>query len=246
MKLMFAIPLMILMGGLCLASPRSEVKKGNNAAKTGNAGSALTHYVRALEEKGDSSVVLYDMGNLLYDQGEYQKATQSFAGALDPKASKAEQAETLYNLGNAFFQAQQFDKAVGSYQECLKRTPADEAAKYNLELAKLKLKQQQQQQQQQNQDQQKDDKDKKDEQKDQQQQQDQDKKDQQQQDQQQQQNQDQQQQEQEQQPQQGREQQMSKDDAERLLNALLQNEQNALKDAKKVKVAARAKREKDW
>jgi 2-phospho-L-lactate guanylyltransferase (CobY/MobA/RfbA family) len=39
---------------------------------------------------------------------------------------------------------------------------------------------------------------------------------------------------------------MSKEEAERILNALLQDEQNALKDAKKVKVATRPKREKDW
>ena len=39
---------------------------------------------------------------------------------------------------------------------------------------------------------------------------------------------------------------MSQEEAERILNALLQNEQDALKQAKKVKVQTRAKKEKDW
>jgi Ca-activated chloride channel family protein len=244
MKSLHILILVIICAGTLAASPRTQVKAGNKAAVQGDADDALTHYVRALQQKGDTSVIMYDMGNALYDKGDYSTAAQSFQGSLNPHESKADQAATLYNLGNSFYEGKEYDKAVAAYVESLKRNPRDLEAKYNLELAKEMLKQQKQQQQQQNQNQDQKDQQKKD-QKDQQQQQNQDqqKQDQQKQQEQQQQNQDQQQADQ-QQPQAG--QQMSKKDAERLLNALLQDEQNALKDAKKVKVAARAKREKDW
>ncbi|HEY3294195.1 MAG TPA: tetratricopeptide repeat protein [bacterium] len=245
MRLLLWLTAAILSIGLAYGSPRTQVKSGNKAATKGDADNALTHYVRALQQKGDSSVIFYDMGNALYDKGDYSNAAQSFQGSLNPRESKAEQAQTFYNLGNSLFQGKEYEKAAGAYVESLKRNPEDLEAKYNLELARRML-QQQQQQQQQNQNQDQKDQKKQD-QKDQQDQQKQDQQDQQKQDQQQQQNQqDQQQQDQQQQqpPPQG--QQMSQQDAERLLNALLQDEQKALKDAKKVKVAARAKREKDW
>jgi len=225
------------------ASPRAQVKQGNHAAKTENPNDALTHYKRALEQKGDSSVVLYDIGNLMYEQGDYKSATQFYGAALDPKGSAKDLSGTLYNLGNSFFQSQQYDKAVTAYIEALKRKPDDMQAKYNLEVARMML-QQQQQQQQQNQNQ---NNDQKDQQQNQQQQQQQDSTSQDQEPQQQNQQQQNEQQEQQEQQQQAQlDQQMSKEDAERLLNALLQDEQNALRDAKKVEVATKAKREKDW
>jgi Ca-activated chloride channel homolog len=228
------------------ASPRVEVKKGNKAAKTGNSAEALTRYRRALTEKGDSSVVFYDIGNALYDKGDFENASKAFMGSLNPKDSPQEQAATLYNLGNSFYQAEQYDKSISAYVESLKRNPGDKSAKYNLELAKLRLqeqKQQQQQQQKQDPNQQKQDQ-KQDPQ--QQQNQDQEKKDQKQDQQQQQQPPEQKPDENQQQPEAQPGQQLSKEDAERLLNALLQDEQNALKDAKKMKVMTRAKRNRDW
>jgi Ca-activated chloride channel homolog len=217
------------------ASPRAQVKDGNKAAKLGNAADALTHYRRALNQKGDTSVVLYDVGNVLYQQGEYDKAGMAYMGALDPKAGARAQSEDFYNIGNTFFQAQKYDTALRAYIEALRRNPKDDDARYNLELTRRFLQQQQQQPQNQQ--------DKKD----QQQQQDQQQKEQQQQQQQQaQQDQQKQQEQQKQQMAQGSPQEMTKQEAERLLNALLQDEQNALKNAKKVKVQSRAKREKDW
>ena len=212
------------------ASPRVEVKAGNRAAKTGNAADAITHYRRALDQRADTSIVLYDVGNVLYQQGEFDKAGQAYMGSLVGKQSKRNQSQSFYNLGNSFFEAQKYDTALAAYIEALKRNPSDKDAKYNLELARRMLQQQRQNQQNQQQDQ------------NQQQPQQQD-----QQQQQNQQNQEKQQQDQQAQQQQAQAtQEMTKEEAERLLNALLQDEQNTLRDAKKVKAVTRAKREKDW
>jgi len=228
----FATPLFICaLVSLAFASPRVEVHRGNQAAKSGDAAQAFTRYKRALDENGDSTVIFYDVGNLLYGQGEFEKAGQAYLGSVARERSAEEQSATLYNLGNALFEQQQYDQAVAAYIESLKRNPSDVSAKYNLELARRML-QQQQQQQQQNQDQKQDEK--------------QDQQDQQQQNQQQEQDQQQQEEPQQEQQQQQMPRQMTQEEAERLLDALLQDEQKALHDAKKVKVATRPKREKDW
>ena len=207
------------------------------------------------------------MGNALYKQKKYDEANSHYSKALEtPDLSNKNKAKILHNRGNSSLKAglakenraegmQQFQQAVNDYQEALKLTPKDENTRYNLSYAKKMLQQaqQQQQQQQQNgggggggQDQKDQNKDKnKDQQNDQgnqgnDQQKDQNKQDQHKQDQQQsnKQKQDRQQQQREQQ---------KKQDAERLLEAVKNNEKNTMKDnAKKVEVATPVKIEKDW
>lgn len=226
--LLFAVAL----ATVALASPRVEVKRGNQAAGAGNPDQAILHYKRALEQRGDTSVVFYDVGNVLYENGQYDPAFQAFLGSLREGQTPSEQSEAFYNAGNSLFASQKYDSSIAAYVESLKRNPGDEQAKYNLELARRMLREQQQQQQDcQNSEQQ-------------------------QQQQQQQQPQQQEGEEQkeppesqqprEQEQEQEQQQQMTPEEAERLLNALLQNEQEALKEARKAQAVTRAKREKDW
>jgi tetratricopeptide (TPR) repeat protein len=230
-----------------LATPRAEVKRGNVAADSGNTDAAQYHYVKALEEGADSSLVIYNIGNLMYERGEYEKASQAFMASLDTTASEERLTSGLYNLGNSFYESQKYDQAIQSYIETLKRNPEDVDAKHNLEMARRMLKEQQQQQQQQQSDQQKEQqenqeqKDKTENQPDEQQQEQNQPQDEQQQQTEQQQDTTGQQQ---QQPQYA--QQMSKEEAERLLNALLQDEQNTLEEVRKVRMPASRKRERDW
>ena len=67
------------------------------------------------------------------------RALASADPRLDPSA--------VYNLGNTFLAQQQFQEAVSAYQRTLKLNPKDLDAKRNLELALLRLRQQKQPQQ---------------------------------------------------------------------------------------------------
>jgi tetratricopeptide (TPR) repeat protein len=249
--------IVLLAASIALATPRTETRRGNVAAGKGQADDAMVHYKQALEQKGDSSVILYDLGNLMYQGGQYESAEKSYLGSVNSKSPLDEQSAAFYNLGNTYFESQKYDQAAKAYVEALKRMPSDSSAKYNLELALRMLQQQKQQQKQdQDQNQNQDQKDQKQQQSQDQNQQQKDQEQQQQQKQEEQEKQEQQkaqqqqdslqnqQQQAQQQPQQAK--QMSPEEAQRILNALLQNEQDALKQAKKVKVQTRPKREKDW
>lgn len=229
--------------------PSSEVSKGNKAAKSGQTDQAQYHYVKALENHADTSTVMYNLGNAMYDAGEFERAMKIYSGAIDSTRTPEQLERAYYNMGNASFQAQKFDKAIASYIEALRHDPSDADAKQNLELA-LRMKKKSEEQQQQNQDQSKQDQQDKQDQQQNQQNQDQQKQDTQKQDEQLQQQQNNQQQQgdssQAQQGQQQQPQQMSKEEAEQLLNALLQDEQNTLEQVRKVKMAQRKKRTKDW
>ncbi len=217
-------------------SARKLVAQGNRAYKAGEYDKALAKYKEAKEAGGAPGVIEYNLGNAHYRLGESEPAQQAYGLSLSPKETEDNSA-SLYNLGNAFFQGQKFEEAVSAYIEALKRNPSDEDARYNLELARRMLNQaQQQQNQQENQEQ--------DEEQQQQQEQEEEQKEQEQQDEQQQQ--EQQEEEEQQQEQESQQREMTPEEAERLLNALLQDEQNTLKEVKKQKAATRPKREKDW
>ncbi len=146
---------------------------------------------------------------------------------------KLELAKVYHNLGNSFLELDSLEESIEAYKNALRNNPKDMETKYNLAYAQQKLKEQQQNQcNKQNQDQ-----EKQDEQKDQQQKQDE------------QQKQDQQknQQEQKQQQQEQQENKISKEDAQRLLEALENDEKEVQKRLKKAKAQAhKITIEKDW
>lgn len=177
--------------------------------------------------------------------GAPQQGAQPGGQQPGPKQGQQQQGEGL-------------EDALEHYKQSMLADPANEDAKFNYEYVKRKLDEQQQNQDQQqqedqnNQDQQNNENQENQDQQDQQQNQDQEQQDQQQQDQQ---NQDQQQQEQEQQDQQQQEQQqqqpppdpnkLSKEEAERILQALQNEEEELLREV--MKSQARPKKvEKDW
>jgi tetratricopeptide (TPR) repeat protein len=187
-----------------------DVRRGNREYRKQNFTEAEVDYRRGLEANKDSYEAHYNLGDALFKQDKYAEAQTEFETAakmLDRKEDKERFAKAMHNIGNCNFAQQQYDKAVAAYQDALRANPKDNDTRYNLVKA-MELLQQQQQQQQQNKDQQK---------RDQQQQQ-------QQQEQQDQQQQEQQQQEQEQQQQ--NEDQMDKETAEQILQALEQDEQD--------------------
>ena len=151
--------------------------------------------------------------------------------------SPEERAATLYNAGNSLYQANKYQEAINAYKQSLRLNPNDEDTRYNLQMARAKLAQQQQQQKQQNKDQKQDQK------KDQQKQD-------QQQNQQQNQKQNQQQKQEEAKQDQTRQQlqkknQMPKQEADRILDAMRNNEKEPQKNLRK-REAVHVKVEKDW
>jgi Ca-activated chloride channel homolog len=206
-----------------------EIRRGNKEYNNGAFSEAELHYRKALEKKPDSDNANYNLGNALYKQNQFEPAVTKYETLAAKEADKSKLATYYYNLGNAYFKSQKLDKCIEAYKQSLRINPSDADAKHNLFLAKQM---QQKQQQQQNQDQNnKDQKNKDDQQKKQNQQ-----------------NQDQQkQQEKQEQQKSSQEQQISKQDAERLLEAMEQDEKNVMKKVQEQKVQLRKiPVEKEW
>lgn len=204
---------------------------------------AEVNYRKALEKDPNNWDASYNIANALYRQGKFEESNKQFQAVASLESDdKKKTAMAYHNLGNSLLQAGQIDPAIEAYKNSLRNNPEDLETKYNLAWAQNKKKQQEQNQDQ-NQDQDKQD-----------QEQDQDKQDQenkdqnqdQQDEQEQQQNQDQQEQQQDQQQQQPQD-QISKEDAMRILEALENDEKEVQDKVQKQKAKPQKKNtEKDW
>lgn len=208
---------------------RGMLRQGNKLFEDKKFNDAEIEYRKAIEKAAQTSVKgSYNLGNALYRQEKYEEAVNSMstANALIKSDDPTLKAKALHNLGNALLKADKLPESIDAYKQSLRLNPADNDTRYNLAYAMRKQQQQQQQQQQSGDN--KEDKDKKDDK-----------------------NQDQNQQSQPSQDQPDKEQQqkpqISKQDAERMLQALKNDEQKTLDKVNRQKVkASNVNVEKDW
>jgi len=230
-KLGFFILIILLIAETAYAqSGRDKVKKGNEFYKEEKFEEALNRYRDAAIDNPQSQRIQYNIGNAFYKQGKYEEAFKAYEKTLTSKETKMH-SNAYYNMGNSLYRMNKLPESILAYRRALELNPDDFAAKYNLEFVRNKLKQQMQQQQNQ----------------------------QQQEGEQQEQQGEQQQEEQQQQEKQGDEEQqesaeeqqqeqareLTKEEAERILDAM-KNDEKDLQEKRKAKVTGKTRVKKDW
>jgi len=206
---------------------RKLIREGNREYGKEKFSESEISYRKALDKNKESSVAVFNTGDALYRQKKYEDAGKQFMENHNMSEDKEKKSASLYNLANSLLMANKLEESIEAYKGSLKLDPDNMETKYNLAYAQDLLKQQeeQQQQQQQQKDQDKDKQDQKQDNKEQQQDQNKD------------QNQDQQQQQQS----------ISKEDAERLLNALANDEKSVQEKVKLAKAQkARVRVIRNW
>ena len=207
-----------------LANAQSEkkfIRQGNREYQKNRYSDSEISYRRAIDKNKSAPDAVFNVGDALYKQKKFEDAGKQFIENNNMNEKKEKKAAALFNLGNANLMARKLEESIDAYKKSLLLNSSNMEAKYNLAYAQDLLKQQQQQnkeKQDQNKDQNKNQEDKKN----------------QKQDNNQQQNNNQEQKKQNQQQQQS----ISKEDAERLLKALANDEE---KVQEKVKLAKAAK-----
>ena len=182
---------------------RQYIREGNKQFRLGQYDKAEVSYRKAVEKNSKNPQAAYNLGNALMAQKKDSAAVQQFEQSTRIETNPMRKAAAYHNMGVICQTHKMYDEAIEAYKNALRNNPNDDETRYNLVLCKY-LKKKQDEKQKQNQ-QNKDDQNKKDDQKkDDKKDQKQDKKEDKQQEQ--------------QKP------QMSKDNAEQLLNAAIQNE----------------------
>ena len=230
---------------ISFSQDKNNLWKGNQSYEDRQYDKAQESYQSSLELL-PSDDATYNMANTLYKQQKYADAAKLFESVANQTEDKNFKAEAFHNLGNSYMKSKELDKGIEAYKNALRNNPNDEETRYNLSYA-LKMKQEEEkedQDQDKNDDQDKDENQDKEENQDKQDQQknedEQDKDDQEQN----QDKQDQQDQQDEEQPQQN---EISKEDAERLLENLENEEEKTQEKVQmKQRKSSNVKIENDW
>ena len=208
---------------------RDYLRSGNKLYNDSLFIKAEVDYRKALEINPKSTDAMFNLANALLMQQKAQEAMEQYQSVSKIEKDKEKLAQIYHNMGVMLQSAKQLPQCIEAYKESLRNNPKDDETRYNLALAQKQLKDQQQNQQNQDQQQQQEQKeDKKDQNKDQQEQEQKD------------------QQQQNQQQQQQNKNEMSKENAEQLLNAVMQDEKNVQDKVKKQIQIQGKKLEKDW
>lgn len=224
---------MLLLGAATFAqaqqkTDRDYLRSGNKLYNDSLFIKAEVDYRKALDINPKSTDAMFNLGNALLMQQKVKEAMEQYESVSKMEKDKSKLAEIYHNVGVILQSAKQYPQCIEAYKESLRNNPKDDETRYNLALAQKLLKDQQQNQQ--NQDQQQQQEQKEDKQEQNQDQQEQEQKDQQQQQQQQQQNKN----------------EMSKENAQQLLNAVMQDEKNVQDKVKKQIQIQGKKLDKDW
>ncbi len=232
-RLTFGIFFLLLAQFALAQSGKKPLREGEELYRNGQFAEAEEKFKQGATTSPENAAIAdFNAGDAAYRQENYAGAQQQFLDIAKSDASDKIKAKAYHNLGNTLLKQQDLENSIKAYQNSLILNPEDEDTRYNLSYAVRQLQQQQQQQQQQNQDQEQQQEEKQEEQ---------------QQDQQQQQ-QEQQKQQQEQQQQQQKENQMSRKNAENILDALQEKEKGIQKKVKEKEKGSGKKVpiEKDW
>ena len=251
------ISILLWIGVTATAQTMTEkdyIRSGNKHYADSLFEKAEVDYRKALDLNPSSPDALYNLGNALFNQTEQTpakagEALSQYTTAAKLETNKARLAQIYHNIGVLMYAAQRYGESVAAYKESLRNNPTDHETRYNLAMAMHMNKQQPQEDQQEQEEQKQEEQQQQPEQQQDQQQQDQEQQQEQQnQEQQEQQNQEQQNQEQQQQQQaQQAGEEISKENAEQILNALMQDEKDLQeKQQKRMQQQQGKTLEKDW
>lgn len=217
---------------------RDYLRSGNRLYRDSLYTKSEVDYRKAIEANSRSARAYFNLGNALLRQQKPKEAMESYEQAVKLETNKNRLSAMYHNMGVILQSQKQFAPAIECYKNALRRNPNDEESRYNLVLCQHQLKNNPQQDPNKNNDKDKEDgnsqnknKDEKSEKKDQDKQKD--KPD-------------------EQQKQQQKQEQrdpnkMSKENAEQLLNAVMQDEKATQERIKKATATPQRRRlEKQW
>lgn len=128
------------------------VKKGNDLYLQQNYTAAESSYRRSAGVKTPMSTeATFNLGDALYKQKKFSEAAEQFqkiiveAGSKNDPQHRAVTAKAYHNLGNALMSNKKLEEAIEAYKKSLLNNPKDEETRYNLAYAQELLKKQQQQ-----------------------------------------------------------------------------------------------------
>ena len=139
MKKIILLYIMYVMAlGAMAQSDRNFIRSGNRYFRQQNYAQAEVDYRKALAKNGSNAQALYNLGCALSAQQKDSTAMVQYMKAAKLEKAKIRKAMIYHNMGVIFQKSQQYDRAADAYAESLRNNPKDNETRYNYILCKRK------------------------------------------------------------------------------------------------------------
>lgn len=141
----------LLLLGLCVSLcsvfaqkvERNYIRKGNRLYNDSSYIDAEINYRKALEINPKSTVSMYNLGNSLIYQQKNKDALEQYVSASKMEKDKSKLSYIYHNIGVLFQRDKNYKQAIEAYKKALINNPKDDETRYNLSLAQKLLKDEQ-------------------------------------------------------------------------------------------------------
>lgn len=146
-KKSFGLLVVMLMASASLyaQNDRNCIRQGNRAYKLQKWAQAETQYRKAIAKNGKNAQAIYNLGCALMMQQKDSVALQQYQNAAQLETNKLRRAKSYHNMGVIMQNHREYAKAIDCYKMALRNNPSDNETRYNLALCKKLLKNQPQQ-----------------------------------------------------------------------------------------------------
>jgi Uncharacterized protein conserved in bacteria len=134
---------------------RDDVRKGNKLYEKKKYTDAETAYRRGIEKNPESAKAKYNLANAIYKQERYEDAAKIYKELIKPAIDSTQPSQTYHNFGNAMLKQaikdkeeqgqhvaanqEQLKESIEAYKKSLKLNPNDMETKSNLAYAQKLL-----------------------------------------------------------------------------------------------------------
>lgn len=125
-------------------SDRHYIRSGNKLFRAQNYAKAEAEYRKAIARNNRNPQALYNLGCALMMQQKDSAAIVQYENAGKLETSKARKAKVYHNIGVVCQNHQMYGEAIEAYKESLRNNPQDNETRYNLALCKRLQKKQKQ------------------------------------------------------------------------------------------------------
>ena len=126
---------------------RKNVRKGNKAYKEQKYSDAFKFYDNAVKQNPQDKEGNYNLGNTYYRQKEWDKSAQQYQQYLSSETEDPlKMSAAWHNIGNSLLQKKDLEKSMEAYKMALRLNPEDDETRYNLTVVQKMIQDQQDQQ----------------------------------------------------------------------------------------------------
>lgn len=134
--------LLVAPAGLSAQAGRAAANDGTRLYEQGRFAEAHDRYLEALREAPDSPIIRFNDGNALYRGAQYESALEAYRDAIG-RGDLALLPDAWYNVGNALYRRQMLQESLEAYKQALRIDPSDTDSKHNLERVLEQMREQQ-------------------------------------------------------------------------------------------------------